>query len=182
MPHYSRSAIEENKVKLDRLLEMKLDNMIDNAEYLTKKNKLIEETKELESNLVKNKQNAAGWLELTEGAFNFITYSRAWLMKGDKIQKKKILLGLCSNPALKNKKLLISMQNYLEIVKDITSPYRDENGLFELPIDSSYKTKTGSLEPALSTMQGLVDAVATYFQGIEPGSVYVPKCDKNRFE
>lgn len=32
-------------------------------------------------------------------------------------------------------------------------------------------------------MQDLVEAVATYFQNLDPDTVvYVPKCDKERFE
>ena len=55
-------------------------------------------------------------------------------------------------------------------------------GLIE-PVKISYiKAKTTPHDIVVSLMQGLVEAVATYFQGIEPGSVYVPKCDKDRFE
>jgi len=175
-------CIEENKKKISNLLDMKIKEMISDDEYWEKRNDIMQENKDLQSKLVRNTNDDDKWVELTRDTFNFITYSRIWLKKGGKEERKKILMGLCSNPKLKDKKLLVLQQKQLEIIKVITQPFRGPDGVFE-PFKIVYiKPKTTPRGAVLSLKQGLVDAVATYFQGIEPGSVYVPKCDKDRFE
>jgi len=120
------------------------------------------------------------WVE--RDTFNFATYARLWLKKDGQEERKKILLRLCSNPSLKDKELLVLQERHIEIVKVKMNLLRGLNGVFE-PFKITYtKRKTTPENVVYSTMQDLVEAVATYFQGIEPGSVYVPKCDKHKFE
>ncbi|MFA7169682.1 MAG: hypothetical protein WC178_02405 [Candidatus Paceibacterota bacterium] len=120
------------------------------------------------------------WVE--RDTFNFATYARLWLKKDGREERKKILLGLCSTPSLKDKELLVLQERHIEIVKVKMNLLRGLNGVFE-PFKITYtERKTTPEDVVYSTMQDLVEAVATYFQGIEPGSVYVPKCDKDRFE
>ena len=175
-------CIGENKKKLERLMDMKLNGMINDDEYWEKKNNIIQENKELQSKLVRKTKDNDKWVELTRDTFKFVTYARAWLKNGGREERKKILLGLCSNPSLKDKELLVLQERHIEIVKVKMNLLRGLNGVFE-PFKITYtKRKTTPENVVYSTMQDLVEAVATYFQGIEPGSVYVPKCDKHKFE
>jgi len=121
-------CIEGNKNKLDNLLNMKLNGMIDDEEYWGKRNDIIRENKDLQNKLVHNTENAGKWINLTRNTFNFVAYSRIWLKKGGKEERKKILIGLCSNPTLKDKELLISQQKHLEIIKVKLQFLRGLNG------------------------------------------------------
>lgn len=123
------------------------------------------------------------WVKFMRDTFNFVTYARLWLKKGGREERKKILLGLCSNPSLRDKELLVLQERHIEIVKVKMNLLRGPNGVFE-PFTITYtKRKTTPEDVAFSLMQDLVEAVATYFQNLDPDTVvYVPKCTKDRFE
>ena len=155
-------SIKGNEQKLKDLLDMKLDGMLTNDEYTKKKNELLFESETLESKLKKNESKEKKLVKHTEDAFDFITHARIWLKKGDKFKKKKMLLGICSNPFLEDRKLLTLLPNYLEYIRKKTKPYRDENGVFEPSVVNLNKTKTRSTDPALSTMQELKESNLHY--------------------
>lgn len=124
-------SIEDCKTKLDELLDVKLKHLITDEEYLDKKNRITAEKADLESRLGQNNQEGETWVKLAEDSFNFIVYAKIRLEHGNIEDKKKILLGLGSNPVLKDKKVQISLQNYLQIVNDGTRAPINEKQMFQ---------------------------------------------------
>lgn len=148
-------CIDENKKKLKNLMDMRVKDMIEDDEYWEKRNDILQENKELQARLVKKNSNAEKWVELTRDTFNFVTYARLWLKKGGRDERKKILLGLCSNPSLRDKELLVLQERHIEIVKVKMNLLRGLNGVFE-PFKITYtKRKTTPKDVAFSTMQEL---------------------------
>jgi hypothetical protein len=81
------------------------------------------------------------------------------------------------------KELLVLQERRIEIVKVKMDLLRGLNGVFELFTITYTKRKTTPEDVAFSLMQDLVEAVATYFQNLDPDTVvYVPKCNKDKFE
>jgi len=147
-------SIEDCKTKLDELLDVKLKHLITDEEYLNKKNRIMAEKSDLESRLGKNKQEGETWVKLAEDSFNFIVYAKIRLEHGSIEDKKKILLGLGSNPVLKDKKVQISLQNYLKIVDADTPAPIDKKQMFQPQNFALDKRKNKALDLEFSRWQG----------------------------
>ncbi|OGF26930.1 hypothetical protein A2331_04080 [Candidatus Falkowbacteria bacterium RIFOXYB2_FULL_34_18] len=88
-------------------------------------------------------------------------------------EKKSVLMGLGSNLTIKDKKVLISLPKYLEIVKDSNHSMNVITATFEptnLRLDN---IKTSSLEPAFTSMHSIVEELKNYF--IKQTNIVIPR-------
>jgi len=111
----------ENKKKLDRLLELRLAEEIDQEAYKTKKEQLQSEQAEIEKQLNKDSQRSKNWLELIEKAFDFTGYAIEIFESDDPayIEHKKIILRtIGSNLFLKDDKLTIEPEKIFSMIKE----------------------------------------------------------------
>lgn len=104
------SKLEEN---LSNLIRMRYQNLIDDAIFLAEKETL---TKSID--ILKNKSikvlSSQNYLELTKKAFDFSTYAKVWFENGTNQDRRTILNSLGLNQTLKDKKLFITTNKWLE--------------------------------------------------------------------
>ena len=147
-------SIEECENKLNDLLDMKLNEFITAEEYAEKKNKILIEKSNLEEKLKENQEDSKNWIALAEDSFNFMVYAKLRLQYGTIEDKKKILLGLGSNPTLLDKKVNISLQNYLQIINDSTRALNQKKPMFQ-PLNFGLdKGKNTANNDLMSSWQG----------------------------
>jgi site-specific DNA recombinase len=123
------SKIEEN---LSNLLEIIIEKVIDNETFLEKQRYFKGQL-----DILKNKSNNSvsthnKFLKLTKKAFDFSTYARVWFEKGSNQDKRMILEALGSNQTLKDKKLFISINKWLEVIKNGYQTLIDKYNRLEL--------------------------------------------------
>ena len=107
------SAIVENRKQQDNLTRMRYRELVNDDEFARERKTLKAEETTLKAQLQEVDRRAADWLELTERTFVFASYAHLAFLDGDLQTKKEILTALGQNFTLKDKKLLISFNNWL---------------------------------------------------------------------
>ena len=111
-------TLVETQKELDELTKMRYRQLIDDATFIKEKNELQTKITQMKGNLRQTETRAEKWLELTEKTFNFATYARkAFLMAKGKAGlelKKEILMALGKSPIIKDKKLFIEPNEWLQ--------------------------------------------------------------------
>ncbi|PIR17675.1 MAG: hypothetical protein COV46_03180 [Deltaproteobacteria bacterium CG11_big_fil_rev_8_21_14_0_20_49_13] len=106
-------ALAQSHDKLDRLVDMRLNDLLSNAEYVQKKDRLEKEIQDLRKQAKETEERIDNWLELTEKVFDFATNAHTAFLNGNMETKKQILMALGSNPTLKDGKLSITASEWL---------------------------------------------------------------------
>ena len=104
---------EEIQKRLDKLVDMRTRDLLDDDEYMVQKNKLKSELIRTDDSLRGTEQRADEWLELTERAFDFATYARVRFADGSLMDKRDVLRTLGKNFTLKDGKLEITPNEWL---------------------------------------------------------------------
>jgi len=123
----TRIAIKQKTKQLEKITEKIQDlslsytstenndkGILTTDEYKVLKNKLIKEKIGIEESLQKEVKEVEDWVELTEKTFNFALYAKVWFENGDDQTKKAILACLGSNLYIKDKKLFISLHEFVK--------------------------------------------------------------------
>ncbi len=113
-------TLTETQNQLDNLTKMRYRELINDEEYMREKNILQSQISEIKENLRNTENRAEKWIDLTEKTFEFACYARSNFNSGDKQTKREILTALGQNYTLKDKKLVISLNEWL---KPIVSQY-----------------------------------------------------------
>lgn len=123
----ARTRIQYNydteQAKLDKLLDLLTDGVINNEEYQRKKAELKLNREAIKQELEKNEKMADQGMELTERTFNFARYAQYWFEKGTNEQKRIILRTLGSNLLLKDQILLFQERKPFIMVKNLKAKY-----------------------------------------------------------
>ena|GEM_PF-3100719 len=96
---------------------------------------------------------AKKWLELTEKAFNFVTYARETFLKASKMGKaglelkKDILMSLGYNPEIKAGKLYLEIMPYYAPIKNETPALQVKYERLELLKKTDNKAYLDALAP-----------------------------------
>ena len=141
-------AVLDTQKQLDKLLDMKLRELISDEEYKVKRDELTTTLTQLKQKLRETEDRADKWLKLTEDTFNFALYAHSEFLKANLQRKKEILISLGSNFLLKDKKLTLATHKWL---KRIENEYP--------PIEGKYKglelDKTNENELSSEQKEGL---------------------------
>ena len=105
-----RNQIQE---QIDKLIDMRSRDLIDDEEYATSKNRLKVARNSIDDSLRTTEGLADNWIELTEHAFEFMTYAWVWFQKGNHADKRQILTTLGGNLTLLDSKLSITPYEWL---------------------------------------------------------------------
>ncbi len=111
-------AIAQTQNELDELTKMRYRLLIDDETFLKEKNELKAKISQLKGKLRETEKRAERWLEITEKTFNFATYARHNFIKGGLETKKEILMALGQNPTIKDGKLSIKGNEWLQPIAD----------------------------------------------------------------
>jgi site-specific DNA recombinase len=146
-----QKALNQAQAKLDRLVDMRLNELLTDAQYSEKKNELEGEVKKLRRNVRETEERADNWLELTEDAFNFATHAREAFLTGDIETKKQILMALGSNPTIKDGKLTIHANEWLVPIENAYPALEAEYKGLEPAQSPENKERTAHLSAIRST-------------------------------
>ena len=111
-------TLVETQKELDELTKMRYRQLIDDETFIRERNTLQSKIAQMKENLRQTETRAERWLELAEKTFNFATYARKAFMTGGLELKKEILLALGKTPIIKDKKLYIEPNEWLQPIKN----------------------------------------------------------------
>ena len=104
----------ELQSQLDKLIDMRTRELIDDDEYMEQKNRLKLERHRVDELLRTTEDRADEWMELTEKAFDFATYAQAQFRETSDLKvKRDILLTLGTKLLLKDKILTVEPNEWL---------------------------------------------------------------------
>ena len=105
-----RNELQE---QIDRLIDMRTRDLINDDEYAATKNRLISSIAKLDDDLRSTEDRAENWLELSEKVFDFATYARSNFQNGNLKVKRQVLMTLGGNFTLKDGSLSITPNEWL---------------------------------------------------------------------
>ncbi len=98
--------------KLDRLLELRLNNELNEEEYITKKSDLLKEKSRINEVIENSDKRLNSWLETAEKHLGIAEYAYIRFNEGDIETKKEIFISLGSNFILKDQKLFLELLSF----------------------------------------------------------------------
>ncbi len=114
-----QKAVNDAQKQLDNLTQLRLKDLIDDAEYVRERNRLKNEITLLRTKIKGTEERADNWLKLTEQTFEFACYAHKAFLFGDTQTKREILATVsCLNPELKNLLFKIHEAEWLVEIKE----------------------------------------------------------------
>lgn len=105
-----RNALQK---RLDKLVDMRTRELLDDDEYREQKNRLSAEKTRIDQLLRSTEDRADEWLELAEKAFDFAVYARVHFNNGSLEKKREILMTLGTNIILKDNEMSLEINEWL---------------------------------------------------------------------
>lgn len=127
------------ETKLDELLNMRLEGKISDEDYATKREKLLEEKKELKKALALPPKKT--WVEEFRESLNIAEDVRETFENGDEAKQKQVLASLGSNLTILDKKFAIKGKNPILRLKKISPVVKEISARFEPPGMAETKEK-----------------------------------------
>ncbi len=131
--------------ELDELTRMRYRQLIDDDTYMRERNTLQAKITRLKAQLRETESRAEKWLELTEKTFQFATYARKAFITGDLQTKKEILAALGQNATIKDRKLSIQANAWLQPIADTYPALQEEYLRLEPSQIAANKTQTEAM-------------------------------------
>jgi len=173
-----QKAINETQAELDSLLAMKLRSLIDDDEYLQKKQELKAKKAKLQEELNDTDHRADKWMELGERYFDFVTYAIKAFEEDDLQQKKEILAALGQNFVLKDEILKIEPNEwFIPIIERYPALEAKYQRLEPALVGASTgldESKKEALRLLCLEWRSIVEDVRTAIMNYK-GLIYIPK-------
>ena len=163
--------------KIDRLIEMRMNNEISQEEFLRKKKELLEEKVRLKELLNDTDDRINKWVKKAEAVLNFARNAKKEFEKGSLEKKRQILSALGSNLLLKDKKLIISIEKPLSLMEKVSQEVKKIHRRFEplkKPVNTREIEKIYSQNPILLR---LCDNIRTWILSF-PDVIDTPQFEK----
>ncbi|MBD3311107.1 MAG: hypothetical protein GF349_01250 [Candidatus Magasanikbacteria bacterium] len=119
------NELEELKNQLSELIIMRSKKLIDDNNFLKQKNTLEKQIANLK-NINNNEDKKNDSIELTKERFCFSAHALEDFNNGDKTKKKEIVTSLGSNREFKDKKVLISVHDWLNPILENAKNHNDK--------------------------------------------------------
>lgn len=113
-------AFDTSDKKLSRLMDMRLNNEISEAEFAIKKEELKKEKEDLDKSIKEIKTQSETWLDRFEKSLNVAEDIKNRFKNGDEKAKKRIISDLGSNLTLIDKMFNVEAENPILICKKIS--------------------------------------------------------------
>ncbi len=139
--------------KIDNLLNMRLNEEISFDEYVIKKEELLKDKRKYEELISDSSKRVETWLDRAETLFSFAETAKNRFENGSFETKRQILSSLGSNLLLEDKKLMISPDNNLAILKSLAPEVRELHARLE-PIKT--QSSQGSWEEKYTQNEKMV--------------------------
>ncbi len=112
------NLLQETQKQLDRLLDLRLKDLVDENTFKEKSNWLESEIKQVKEKLRNTEDRTEDLNNLTKRAIDFVANAKDRFQNGDIETKKAILLGLGSNFLLKYGKLSLELSRWFLPIKN----------------------------------------------------------------
>lgn len=140
----------ELQKQLDNLTEMRIRELIDDEEFIERKNKINTDITKTRFNLDQNQDRGQKWIEVVDKAFNFAVHARQAFIDGDNRMKRDILSALGQNYILKDRKLNIQPVEWLIPLYENKEAINKRFSTLELKKNPTKQYKNTSLEKEMS--------------------------------
>lgn len=140
--------------KMDRLMDIRLADLLDNEEYKRQKDRLIEEQRSLKERLGDADQRADNWRERVENVIDFATHANEWFTTGNFKAKRAVVFALGSNFTLKDEIVGFDMQKVWGVFSNAAPKLRNDIYSLELDQFGSINEKTTAFVSVISSWQG----------------------------
>jgi len=158
-----KRAYEACLKRLNNLNQMRLGELIDDAEYMSEKRKILDDKIRFEEEL-SGKHTDQRSIERTEKSLRLANRAKIMFKNGLKEDKQTMLREVGSNFLLKDKKLLFEAEKPFIMLSSVLGVVGRENGAFELSENSSVKAKIVLSQDAIRLWWTTVDDVRKYYQ------------------
>ncbi len=112
------AALRDAQKRRDALVDLRLRGLLTDAEFLPKKQALVEEELRLRERLTDSDGRGTHWLELAERAFLFANQALKRFNTGSLEEKREILVALGSNFLLEGGNLRIQLQKPFHLIAE----------------------------------------------------------------
>lgn len=145
-----QNTINDGQKQLDNLTRLRIQELIDDEEYMREKKRLKGEIATIKQKISNTEERAESWLKLTEKAFDFACNARKAFANGENETKKVILSTIGVNWQLKDHKLEIKPVEWLIPIREHYPAIETKMQAFELgkkPYTQRQKEAFTSLRP-----------------------------------
>lgn len=150
--------------KEDKLIDMRCSELIDDDKYKNRASEMQQRKKKIQEELRDTENRADKWIELTERTFDFVSYALQSFLSGDAQIKKEILIALSSNQEIKEGKLFVSANKWLQPIENKYPALKEEYLTLE-PLETVLdKRKTEALDSVRLRWLRSLEEVRTYFK------------------
>jgi len=111
-------SIKSTQGSLDNLIDLRVRNLLTDDEFVSRKENLSSELDTLKKRRSEVEHRAQNWRKVAEQVFDFATFAVETFQNGSLKKKKEILLALGQNLELKDQKLTLRLNKWLEIIQD----------------------------------------------------------------
>ena len=129
-----QNTLESTEKKLDRLLDMRVADVLSEEEFIAKRAEILKEKELMEKNLKKMPGHKETWLEKLERALNVSEDIKEKFKNGDQKKKKVLVSDLGSNLTIMNRMFNVEAENPILRIKKISSTSQEISKRFE-PLD-----------------------------------------------
>jgi len=133
--------------RLSNLLNLKLDGLLSDEEYLLKKKEISEQEQDVKSKIVSYEDGRNEWYKKSEEAINVAFYAKSEFERGDLFKKRELLAKVGSHFFLNNGKLQYDLQKPFFLFRDMNLAKESKIEWLE-PLDYAFvTTQVGYSEP-----------------------------------
>lgn len=147
-------AYNEIKGKLDKLMDMRLSNLLTDEEYLYQKDRLLQEQRTIKEKLGDSEQRADNWRERVENVIDFASHAHEWFASGNFQSKRAVVFSLGSNFLLKDGMLNFNKEKVWELFSNQLPKIKLDIKSLELNENGSINEKTTAFSSVISSWQG----------------------------
>ncbi len=154
-------AIVSTQKQLDNLLQLRINELISDEEYKSKKVVLQDELFRFREKLRANEERADKYHGDVEGAFEFVEYAIYWFENADLDTKKSMLLTLGSNFVISNGELGIKHAKWVKAIHEQYKPIEEEYSRIELANSGKYLSENEKRELFAPVISKLLPGVGS---------------------
>lgn len=162
--HSLEQALSSCQRKLDNLNRMRLDDLIDNDEYLREKKRLLDEKIALTERLQNGDADKMGPIELTADSFIFAGQALDRFRNGSPEDKRDILREIGSNFYLKDGKLIIDAEKPLLIIAEGLKAVNIDNQWLEPLVNGLMVGENALSYPPIQSWLARIEDVRTFYE------------------
>ena len=139
-----KNEIREHDEKLEKLLDLSLENTISREEYTNKKQKILNQKIDIQEKLKVFEQKGNCWLERTRKYILDAKQAKIISLSKNFSEMKNFLKKIGSNPLLRDREISISLKNEWKILEKFNSEFLKFGQ--KIPKNREFVLKLGDLD------------------------------------